>query len=546
VKGIAAYSSKLDSWVNTWVAEQYGVNKPLIDHGSVEDSVKRLYLNAGFPTPTNVVFAAGPISAKIAEGIAIGVWYLRKNTNAYEDLFGEAFSEVKIQAAVCDACRLIVKAIYDEILESSDNIDIVAQETIKTALEAINPISPHIVLRNTFAEMFFSTIKKMAGKSDIILDSSLLIDDYFIDCKIASLDAQARNTLFSNMQKALPRQSVLSTGTEPVLDYLPVRDTGKVLTDVLSRATIVADKINVMLSDLLDAAEHLATEWVVDRKGVVDAFNYQDFARCVNDIIGTEDSVQHALFDTNRILDIRLPNEDSIQNTITQFLIRCQRRLHAIVWRTSSRIVPTSDTNVALGTFLHDIVGVEVADNVLWKDYGTLATQYTLAHENFCIIADRRPIHLKQDSGRINSTNGPAVVWRDGFSLYYWHGVQVPRSWIDHPETVDPRFALNHPNMEMRRCVAEIVGWKRVLEGIPHKVIDENPNPQIGTLIEVVLPLSESERDEADRGRRFLRVLCGTGREFVLSVPRTMETALQANAWSYNIEPDNYNPEIRT
>jgi hypothetical protein len=49
--------------------------------------------------------------------------------------------------------------------------------------------------------------------------------------------------------------------------------------------------------------------------------------------------------------------------------------------------------------------------------------------------------------------------------------------------------------------------------------------PHIGTLLEADLP---------DAGKaRFLRVRCGTAREFVLSVPVEMKTAKEANAWTY-------------
>ena len=62
----------------------------------------------------------------------------------------------------------------------------------------------------------------------------------------------------------------------------------------------------------------------------------------------------------------------------------------------------------------------------------------------------------------------------------------------------------------------------------------------IGTLLEVDIP---------DIGReKFLRVLCGTGREFALPVPPDMKTALQANAWTFGMDDPNelLNLEIRT
>jgi hypothetical protein len=71
-------------------------------------------------------------------------------------------------------------------------------------------------------------------------------------------------------------------------------------------------------------------------------------------------------------------------------------------------------------------------------------------------------------------------------------------------------------------------------------VIDEDEDAMIGTLLEVNIP---------DIGReKFLKVLCGTGRTFAIPVPPNMNTALQAQAWTWNMEVEDFGegPEIRT
>ena len=57
--------------------------------------------------------------------------------------------------------------------------------------------------------------------------------------------------------------------------------------------------------------------------------------------------------------------------------------------------------------------------------------------------------------------------------------------------------------------------------------IDKDDDPMVGELVEVTIPEIGKER--------FLRVVCGTGRKFALPVPPNMKTALEANAWTYNI-----------
>jgi hypothetical protein len=120
-------------------------------------------------------------------------------------------------------------------------------------------------------------------------------------------------------------------------------------------------------------------------------------------------------------------------------------------------------------------------------------------------------------------------MYPDGWSIYAWHGVRVPREWIED-KSITAEQALKQDNVELRRVACEIVGWDRILNDLDIKIINVDPDPQIGTLVEVNLPDAPRER--------FLRVLCGTGRTFVIPVPNHVQTALEANAWTYDIPTD--------
>ncbi len=81
--------------------------------------------------------------------------------------------------------------------------------------------------------------------------------------------------------------------------------------------------------------------------------------------------------------------------------------------------------------------------------------------------------------------------------------------------------------------------WARILRELNAKIIDEDADPMIGTLVEVTLP---------DLGKeKFLKVLCGTGREFAIPVPPEMKTALDANAWTFDLDGNTLRKlEVRT
>jgi hypothetical protein len=155
-------------------------------------------------------------------------------------------------------------------------------------------------------------------------------------------------------------------------------------------------------------------------------------------------------------------------------------------------------------------------------------------------VADR-PCSIKfDDQERIHSESGPAIEYSDGFAVYAWHGQRVPKWWIMEPGKLTSKEFLHHGNAEMRRVACEIVGWATVLKTMDAITIDEDQDPEIGTLLEVDIPNIGKEK--------FLQVLCGTKREFAMPVPPDMKTAIQAQAWMLGFDDVNefMPPEIRT
>ena len=146
-------------------------------------------------------------------------------------------------------------------------------------------------------------------------------------------------------------------------------------------------------------------------------------------------------------------------------------------------------------------------------------------HRDFVMVCER-PLYIKRDQqGRLHCETGKAIEFRDGWGLSVWHGTVVPHEWIADKTALDPLIALKEANIEKRRAAAEIIGWNRVLSALNPVIVDTDPNPQIGQLLRCDLPDSP--------GEQFLKVRCGTGRDFVLPVPADMRTALEANAWTF-------------
>ena len=158
------------------------------------------------------------------------------------------------------------------------------------------------------------------------------------------------------------------------------------------------------------------------------------------------------------------------------------------------------------------------------------AAGWWIPHEKTCWISERTSAISLDDNKRPHSATGPAIAYPDGWSIYSWHGITVPKEWIISSKNLTPTIALTHKNIEQRRAACEILGWERILRELNAVSIDKDGDPQIGELVEVEIP---------DIGKeKFLRVTCGTGRRFALPVPPDMRTALQANAWTYAIPED--------
>lgn len=192
---------------------------------------------------------------------------------------------------------------------------------------------------------------------------------------------------------------------------------------------------------------------------------------------------------------------------------------------------------VAYYTFFNDWFGI--CPDIVQMDDIVKYCSWVLYDDDTIYISDA-PTSIKMDEqGRTHNENGPAIEYPDGFSVYSWHGNRVPKAWIMNPESLGADELLKHENVELRRVACEIVGWAKVLESLSYVVLDEDGDPEIGSLLEVDIPEIGKEK--------FLKVQCGTNRTFAIPVPPEAKTALEAQAALFGLTPEEFQiPEIRT
>ena len=195
---------------------------------------------------------------------------------------------------------------------------------------------------------------------------------------------------------------------------------------------------------------------------------------------------------------------------------------------------------LAFYQFFRDEVGMSGLDKIVPLIRAAEECGWIYCGKDVAIVMDR-PCTIKLDEeGRTHCEDGPAISHIDGFSVYMWHGVRVPGMWITNKASLTAKMALAVSNVERRRAACEILGWNTIIAELDGVTIDEDEDPMIGTLLRVNIPDIGTEQ--------FLRVRCGTGREFAIPVPPDVRTALEANAWSYDIPLDvfGHGPEVRT
>jgi hypothetical protein len=185
-------------------------------------------------------------------------------------------------------------------------------------------------------------------------------------------------------------------------------------------------------------------------------------------------------------------------------------------------------------TAMRDIIGLKLPQHEAYHYWEQAAIHggFRVLHPDFCIVSDFPEFIRVDENNEPHCENGPSHRWRDGWSLYHWHGQAVPAHWIEDRNNIDPTEVLNTENTEQRRAGCEIIGWDKIIDRLGGRIIDTDSDPEIGQLIECDLPDAPNTR--------FVKVRCATGRTFALCCDSNAKTALEAQAGLMGVDADIY------
>ncbi|WP_407562468.1 DUF6745 domain-containing protein [Streptomyces sp. 184] len=182
----------------------------------------------------------------------------------------------------------------------------------------------------------------------------------------------------------------------------------------------------------------------------------------------------------------------------------------------------------------------------LWADLARSAGWWWPG-EGVCVVAER-PVeaHTEPQPGarhgevRLHHPDRPAIRYADGAEVYALHGTAVPR-WV----VADPTVARIHrePNVEVRRCAIERIGWDRYIDEAGLHLLAKAPDPgNDGSHLHLY---HVPQRVWGAPGRVLLVVNGsvepdGRRRRYGLSVPAGIDDPVAAAGWSYGLSGRQY------
>ena len=112
-------------------------------------------------------------------------------------------------------------------------------------------------------------------------------------------------------------------------------------------------------------------------------------------------------------------------------------------------------------TAMRDVFGLRLPEHEKYYFWEMAAIHggFRVMHEEFCIVSDFPEVLKFDGQNRPHCADGPSLRWRDGWSIYHWHGIAVPGEWIMDRASVTPQIAQYWHNVEQRRCACEMIGW---------------------------------------------------------------------------------------
>jgi hypothetical protein len=157
-------------------------------------------------------------------------------------------------------------------------------------------------------------------------------------------------------------------------------------------------------------------------------------------------------------------------------------------------------------------------------------------YEDVAIIQQRHCELNINENGELHNEDGPAVLYKDGFSVWAINGKRVTEQIVLRPETLTIEQINKESDQDLRAIMIERFGWPKYLEETNAECIDTNDN---------IIENSKEALYKSPFGNRLV-VTCPTGRVFALGVPEHIQNCDDAQKWLGSSEEESINVIART
>ncbi|XCW06820.1 DUF6745 domain-containing protein [Streptomyces sp. HUAS MG47] len=162
-------------------------------------------------------------------------------------------------------------------------------------------------------------------------------------------------------------------------------------------------------------------------------------------------------------------------------------------------------------------------------------------YERVAVVCER-PVGLHRDeAGRLDRGDGPALAFADGFALYAWRGMPVPSDFPEQLTGLTSERIRTEENAELRRVMLEFYGYERFLAESGAQPVHRDETGVLWRIgldddEDVVMVEVVNSTPEPD----------GTYRTYWLRVPPETRTARAGVAWTFGVPVEDYRPLVET
>ncbi|MFF3956603.1 DUF6745 domain-containing protein [Streptomyces sp. NPDC001890] len=162
-------------------------------------------------------------------------------------------------------------------------------------------------------------------------------------------------------------------------------------------------------------------------------------------------------------------------------------------------------------------------------------------YERAVVISERPEALHRDEAGRLDRGDGPALAFRDGFALHAWRGMPVPAEFLEELNSLTPKRIREEENAELRRVMLEFYGYDRYLTESGAEPVHRDETGVLWRIAmdgdeDVVMVEVINSTPEPD----------GTHRVYWLRVPPRTRTAKDGVAWTFGLQGEAYAPVRQT